>query len=450
MSEFTQLEIALSKPIWQRIPIYIKLSGPGWLQGAMTLGGGSAITSLTIGAVYGYELLWLQPLAMLIGCIMLFALSHQTLSTGQKPYEAMRNYVNPSLAWAWAWAALISSIVWGFSHYSLGAGMLEEIIAVGTSFNLSRSEGIIRDLYLLSLGLFIWIICAYTAWNYGSDSWGVRFFETSIKLLCGLIILCFGWIVLSATINGQISWSKVLAGYVPRSIPTDETGVTTIMAAFGSAVGINMTFVYGYTLLARNWDSKHRELAKFDIILGLVFPYIIVTSLISIAAAGTLYGTDQDLADKLRPEYASGVFVESGIDVITAKLIFSFGILGMVVGSLVMHMLCCGAAGAAIFNWAHNSKNYKLALLLPTPAVLGVFLWSSMGPYITLPVSAVCGALLPIAYIGWFILNNHKEYLKENLPKGSKAVIYNLLMTLCILTVTVALTYSTLFKLGVW
>ncbi|MEP5569380.1 MAG: hypothetical protein ABJN62_16180, partial [Halioglobus sp.] len=80
--EVAELTALAQKPAWARAPTYLRLSGPGWLQGAMTLGGGSAITSLTIGAVYGYELLWVQPLAMLIGCIMLFALSHQTLSTG--------------------------------------------------------------------------------------------------------------------------------------------------------------------------------------------------------------------------------------------------------------------------------------------------------------------------------------------------------------------------------
>ena len=99
--EARELEQLALQPWLKRFPAYLRLSGPGWLQGAMTLGGGSAITSLTIGGVYGYELLWVQPLSMLIGCIMLFALSYQTLSTGVAPFEAMRRHVNPGLAWAW-------------------------------------------------------------------------------------------------------------------------------------------------------------------------------------------------------------------------------------------------------------------------------------------------------------------------------------------------------------
>ena len=107
-SDSAHLAEIAARPALARVPAYLRLSGPGWLQGAMTLGGGSAITSLTIGAVYGYELLWVQPVAMLIGCVMLFALSHQTLSTGVKPFAAMRDHVNPALAWLWAIAALAS------------------------------------------------------------------------------------------------------------------------------------------------------------------------------------------------------------------------------------------------------------------------------------------------------------------------------------------------------
>jgi hypothetical protein len=173
-SEVRQLRALADKPALGRIPAYLRLSGPGWLQGAMTLGGGSAITSLTIGAVYGYQLLWVQPLAMLIGCIMLFALSHQTLSTGVKPFAAMRDHVNPALAWLWAIAALLSSIIWGFSHYPLSAGMLEEIISVAAGLDLQDGSGAGRELYLFVLAVLVWMLCAYTAWHYGAGGRAVK------------------------------------------------------------------------------------------------------------------------------------------------------------------------------------------------------------------------------------------------------------------------------------
>ena len=222
------------------------------------------------------------------------------------------------------------------------------------------------------------------------------------------------------------------------------------MAALGTAVGINMTFVYGYTLLDRGWGRDHRELSRYDIVMGLVIPYILVTGLISIAAAGAFYGTDMSIQGKLSPAQAGAMFSEAGMGPITGRLVFALGILGMAIGSLVMHMLCCGAAAGAMFNWPPHSRNYRLALLLPTPAVLGVFLWSSMGAHVVLPTSAICGFLLPVAYIGWFFLNNNSAYLGQDRPMGRQRLFYNIAMLACIVTVLVSVCYSTAIALSLF
>ena len=446
-SDSAHLAEIAARPALARVPAYLRLSGPGWLQGAMTLGGGSAITSLTIGAVYGYELLWVQPVAMLIGCVMLFALSHQTLSTGVKPFAAMRDHVNPALAWLWAIAALASSIIWGFSHYPLSAGMLEEVIAVSTGFSL-QGEGLSRELFLFALAIAVWMLCAYTAWHYGAGGRAVTLFETAIKCLSTMIVIAFLWVVIRASASGQVDWAAVLAGYVPGRLPDDAAGVTTVMAALGTAVGINMTFVYGYTLIDRGWGREHRELSRWDIVMGLVIPYILVTGLISIAAAGAFYGSDMSIQGKLSPAQAGGMFVDAGMGPVTGRLVFALGVLGMAIGSLVMHMLCCGAAAGAMFNWEPHSRAYRLALLLPTPAVLGVFLWSSMGAYVILPTSAICGFLLPIAYLGWLFLNNNRQYLGEDCPRGGRQLVFNLAMVTCIAMVLASVTYSTSVAMG--
>ena len=443
--EVELLRAIAARPAIRRFPSYLRLSGPGWLQGALTLGGGSAITSLTIGAVYGYELLWVQPLAMLIGCIMLFTLSHQTLSTRIKPFVAMRDYVNPALAWCWAIAALVSSFIWGFSHYPLSAGMIEEIISVISGFSLKDEEGLSREIYLFVLAMAVWAVCAYTAWNYGSGGRATRVFTTGIKFLTGMIVLAFLMLVIKASAADQIDWLAVIRGFIPSRLPADSEGVTTVMAALGSAVGINATFIYGYTLLDRDWGPAHRELSRFDIVIGLMIPYILVTSLISVAAAGAFYGNELSVQAKLSLDQTGAMFSDVGLGPVIGRLVFSFGILGMAVGSLVMHMLCCGAAASAIFNLKPNSKKYRLALLLPTPAVSGVFLWSTLGAYVILPVSAITGVLLPIAYLGWFFLNNSRGYLGDDCPVGGRRLFYNAVLLACIVTVL----SSVIFSIGV-
>ncbi len=70
-----------------------------------------------------------------------------------------------------------------------------------------------------------------------------------------------------------------------------------------------------------------------------------------------------------------------------------------------------------------------------------------MGAYVILPISAITGVLLPIAYIGWYLLNNSRHYLGNDRPKGRKRVIYNAAMLLCILTVLASLVFSVGVKL---
>ena len=321
------------------------------------------------------------------------------------------------------------------------------VLVSGVHFK-AEAETTQREAYLFVLAVLVWAVCAYTVWHYSRGGRAVRLFENGIKILSTVVIVSFAWVVLQAGLNGQINWAAMLWGLVPHSLPDDAFGVTTLMAALGTAVGINMTFVYGYTLLNRGWGRDERTLSRYDIVLGLVVPYLLVTMLISLAAAGSLHDAQGTLQARLSPQQAGAMFAAAGLGDFAGRLVFPLGVLGMAVGSLVMHMLTCGAAAREMFGFADDSLAYRLSCLLPTPAVLGVFLWTSMGPYVILPTSAICGFLLPIAYIGWLVLNNRPGYLGDAMPTGSRRAAYNGAMLVCIVTVLASVTYSTGVGLG--
>ena len=64
-----------ARPLPGRIVGYLRFMGPGYLQSAMTLGGGSAFAALFGGAAFGYQLLWVAPTAMLLGIIVMSAIA---------------------------------------------------------------------------------------------------------------------------------------------------------------------------------------------------------------------------------------------------------------------------------------------------------------------------------------------------------------------------------------
>ncbi len=86
---------------WRRWRGYWSLSGPGWVQSALTLGAGSAGSSIFAGAVFGYDLLWVQPVAMFLGVVVFSAIGHQLLVTQARPYDVFRKKLHPALAFAW-------------------------------------------------------------------------------------------------------------------------------------------------------------------------------------------------------------------------------------------------------------------------------------------------------------------------------------------------------------
>src|SRR5690606_2654294 len=115
----------------RRLATYVRLSGPGWLQSAITLGGGSLAGSLYLGVVAGFGLLWLQPFAMLLGIVMLSAIGYVTLATGRHALPAINQYVNPVLGMGWAVASLLASMVWAMPQYSLSTGVLQQNLLPG-------------------------------------------------------------------------------------------------------------------------------------------------------------------------------------------------------------------------------------------------------------------------------------------------------------------------------
>jgi len=167
--------------LFSRLGAYVKLSGPGWLQSAITLGGGSLASSLFLGVLAGYSLLWLQPVAIVLGVIMLSAISHVTLSTGQSPFVSINSEINPVLGWGWAIATIMANVVWCLPQFSLGTAAVTQNLLPFLD-NTGGKAGICA--LLLTLALLV-------IWAYDRGSKGVKFFDWVLKIMVGLVVVSF-------------------------------------------------------------------------------------------------------------------------------------------------------------------------------------------------------------------------------------------------------------------
>ncbi|WP_411846196.1 divalent metal cation transporter [Roseibacillus persicicus] len=499
--ELQIIESVADAPPLKKFGAYAKLSGPGWLQGAITLGGGSLAGALYMGIISGYGLMWLQPLAMICGIIMLSAIAYVTLATEQKPFQQINRNLSPLLGYSWIFATILANIVWCMPQFALATGAIQQNL-----FSASVPKGLIVAV-LLGIGLYVNFL-------YEAGAKGIKVFDNIIKVMVAIIVLSFFLVVVTLSKNGALPWGEILSGYLPDfSLLNRPASVFNglieqssnsawwneriigeqkdrIFTAFGTAVGINMTWLLPYTLLKKRWGAKHRGLSIVDLSIGLFIPFFLATSCVVIAAASQFHGKVDDvlLADGTpRPEMVKvvektlkGLESPTQVDIELAAMlvsrdsfalattleplageavsqkIFGVGVLGMAVSTIIILMLMNGIAFRELLakqTAAAEAKGgsliaqkwpYFLGCLIAGGAgSLGPFVWGGAAPYLAVPTSVIGGALIPIAYFTFLLLMNSKKVLGDKRPEGKARIIWNTLM----ITATTIATFGSIWAI---
>ena len=480
---------------------YAKLSGPGWLQGAITLGGGSLAGSLYLGVIGGYQLLWLQPLMMIFGILMLSVIGYVALSTGERPFHAINKHINPVLGWGWLIAALMANLVWAMPQFSLGTAALQDNLGFGTDENSK---------YLCVATLFI--IASAIVWMY--DSKGVKIFEAILKLMVGVIVLSFFGVVAVMASKGTLPWNEIFMGFIPDfsllSEPADKFKLLiaessdpnywhsvilgsqrdVMVTAAATAVGINMTFLLPYSMLRKGWGREHRGLATFDLSLGLFIPFLLATSCVVIASTSQFHAdNDATLKDpskidgkmkdayegnlkkfqdktgatsKLADHQLAAALVKrdafqlaASLENLTGKTvshtIFGIGVVGMAVSTIIILMLINGFCLTEALGLQMGGTAHKIGSLLPgvTGALGFLWLWGDADAkfWLAVPTSIFGMVLLPVAYFTFFCMINSKSLLGDALPQGSKRVALNIAIGVALVASLIGALWSIWSKL---
>jgi len=456
---------------------YLRLSGPGWMQGAITLGGGSLAGALYLGIIAGFGLLWLQPLAMVCGIIMLSAITYVTLSTQKAPFGLVNTHLSPALGWAWLIATVMANIVWCMPQFNLGRAAIQQnlIPAVGDSTASTLTICAILLVIAFSVNLL-----------YESEGKGRRIFDLIIKIMVGLIVLSFIAVVVTLGTNGAIDFGAIVSSLVPDpsllfkpavgygdliaqstqpewwtdKIVNDQRDI--IIAAFGTAVGINMTWLLPYSLLKKRWGKLHRGLSIFDLSIGLLLPFFLATSCVVIAAASQFHvqtrdvdpaagaatiaqfsqafpdsapnATDQELALVLvkRDNFQLATALEPLAGKVISQSIFGFGVVGMALSTIIILMLMNGLAFQELLGKPNDKTAHLIGCAVSGIAgFMGPFIWTGQAAAaLAIPTSVIGGSLIPIAYFTFFLMMNSKKVLGDQRPKGRSRLTWNILMGL--------------------
>jgi len=427
--EVAELDALEKAPLGTKIKGYLKRTGPGLLQSAMTLGAGSAAASIAAGAYYGYSLLWVQPLAMFLGIMMLAALGKVVLTTGERPYAAFGREINKPIVFLWALGTVMASVIWHFPQYGLAAGAARDL-AIQLGKNVENAGGVLTGTgYAVSFGIgfIILAINIFTTWNYGSGSKGIKLYEWFLRGTIATVIIMFGIVV----VRTGIKWDILKECHYGFGFPRTTKGITTVLGAIGAAVGINMTFLFPYSLLAKGWGKSHRTLMRWDLVFSMFLPFILVTSLVIIAMSNTVYPLDP--TKRLTPVAAAAALVQVIGPV--GRVIFDLGFIAMSCGAISTHMVVCGFTICEMFGLEYTPKRFRMFSLVPAIGLLGVVTKTPL--WMPVAASAVCLTMLPIAYLVFFIMYNKRSYLGDEVGRGWKHVLTNIILLIAIAMATV-------------
>jgi Mn2+/Fe2+ NRAMP family transporter len=450
----------------------------------------------------GYELLWLQPLMMIFGVLMLSVIGYVTLSTGEKPFRAINKHINPVLGWGWLIAAMLANLVWAMPQFGLGTAAIQQ------NFGILDSD---NGKYICALLLFV--IGAAVVWSYDSGNKGVKVFEIILKIMVGVVVLSFFGVVI--VMSGELEWGAIFAGFIPNFSLLFEpaskfTGIIAesgdpdywkdiilgsqrdrMVTAAATAVGINMTFLLPYSMLRKGWGRAHRGLATFDLSLGLFLPFFLATTCVVIASASQFHGKyDEGLLDptkktalteKLQGAYdknLSGIQKQLGegkepnlidrqlaamlvsrdafqlagsLENLTdnktvSQTVFGIGVLGMAISTIIILMLINGFTVTEMLGAEIGGMKHRIGSILPgVSGALGfLFLWSNAEAkfWLAVPTSVFGMVLLPIAYITFFLMINSRSLMGDALPQGNKRIVLNIAMLVALVAATIGAGWS--------
>jgi Mn2+/Fe2+ NRAMP family transporter len=480
-----------------KLSVWAKLSGPGWLQSAITLGGGSLGSSLFLGILAGYSFLWLQVLAMFCGVVMLGAIGYVTLSTGERPFGLVNRQINPVLGWSWALATMAANIVWCLPQFSLAEAAISQNLIPGLADQKAVSCGV----------LLLVAICVTMLYDSGGK--GLKIYENCLRIMVAVVVLSFFGVAVKLLIGGGVDLGQLFSGLIPDlsliSNPApalaafvQETGVhashwhdlivdkqrDVMVSAAATAVGINMTFLFPYSLLRKGWDRHFRGLSLFDLATGMAIPFILATGCVVVASASSFHAKPAEEITQYWPAQAEkidgklkgdfeGLLIQvvqsdnpgmkkddarkqieslpaadiqlasmlANRDVLllskalapltgdfVANYLFGLGVVAMALSTITILMLISGFTFCEVFGFPHGSTYHRIGAMLPAVGVLGPFIWKKAAAYLVVPTSVFGMALLPIAYLTFLLLMNNKSVLGDDLPRGRSRIIWNLLM----------------------
>lgn len=421
------------KTFFKKIGGYIKLSGPGFLGAAMTLGAGSFASSVVLGASFGYTMLWVPIYSFAFGLFML-ALATRFVTSSEMPIIVAQDKFHGKFFGSFATgivACFLGCLIFSFGQYALGADAIEQIFDT-MKLQIPKGSGWI--------GIFI--LSAPISYLYGQGGDGARFVkivENIMKLLILLMILLFAAVVFVTGIDFQAA----LKGIIIPTLPSGLDGIVMMIASLTAVIGVMDWVLFNNGMYSRGYSEEHETLGRFDSVFGGLLPVAVVLSLVTIAFAEAFAGNPE--APTSSKELA--VALTGILPSVWVKIGFYVGIVALIVTTMVGLSILSATSFCQSLGLAEDPKKwyYNALLLAPHIGILGAYFGKPVS--VVIIVASMQSCLNWLSGNSWYLLGNDPRYLGKRVIQSR---IFNIGICISLSILNIVFVTFILSKIGAW
>ncbi len=355
---------------------FLTVVGPGVITGFAGNEAGGVTTYSSVGALFGFSLLWLLLIASIGLGVIQEMCSRMGLVTGQ----GLSDLIRERFGVRWTVLAMIVLII------ANGTNVVAEFAGIAASVELL---GVPRIVSVPIAALAVWSLVVFFSY---------RFVERVLFVL----VLAFLAYPISVFIL-RPDWPVVLSGLVP-SIPTSPSALVFALALVGTTITPYLLFYMQASVVDKGVDRQSAAYARVDVFLGAalagLFAFFIIVVTGSVLNPAGIQVTSAEAAAQALVPLAGA----------RAGLLFAVGLCGASLLGAVIMPLSTSYAICEAFGWESGiSKNFREApvfmslftLLIVLGAIVVLIPGISLIPLI-ISAQIANGVLLPIVLV--FIL----------------------------------------------
>lgn len=365
------------------LPKRIQQLGPGLITAALIFGPGSLTVGTKLGAGFGFKLLWVIPILILLMIAYTGLASRIGIALGHSPMEHIRRRYGR------------------FSAIALGLGML----GITGSFQAGNAIGAgLAFGELTGTPTHWWVI--FFAGAAISLLFFRSFYQILEKIMIGLVLLMLTSFFLTLLLS-KPNLSSLLKGFIP-SLPSGSELLTIALVA--SSFSTVAAFYQAYLVQEKGWGASDyqtalRESRNGIFILGLLSSMIIIVAAAILQQANIEVKAASDLGLALEPLFGR-----------YATIAFMIGFFAASFSSLIGNATIGGALLADALGMGRSLSSWPVRL-----CIIGVILFGSAIAllYGGLPLQLIVFAqaltiiIAPAAAIFILLMANDKSVMNE-------------------------------------